>query len=350
MSQPSAVAGARTPAFGEAFTAHMVTARWTADRGWHAPRLRPFEQLSISPAMVGLHYGQVAFEGLKAHRGVHGSLALFRPGEHARRFQQSARRLAMPELPEELFLAAARDLVRADGDQLPADPGLSLYLRPVLFATEPCLAVRPAREYLFVLIAFVTAGFFGPRPEPVSVMVSRTHSRAVPGGTGHAKVAGNYAPAYLEQLRAEQAGCQQVVWLDAVEHRWVEELGAMNIFFVRGQGPGAQVVTPSLTGTLLPGITRDSLLTLAADLGYQPAQERVSLDQWWSECRSGVITETFACGTAAVVTPVGRVRDEQGDWTIGDGTAGPVTLALRDALVDVHTGLSADPHGWMSPA
>ncbi|MFJ1767383.1 branched-chain amino acid aminotransferase [Amycolatopsis sp. NPDC088138] len=348
MNRPSTVPETGIPGFGEAFTDHMVTLSWAADTGWTTPKVRPYGDLTVNPAMVGLHYGQVVFEGLKAHRQTDGSIALFRPGMHAHRFQRSARRLAMPELPEDLFRRAAEDLVREDGHHLPDDPALSLYLRPVLFAAEPCLALRPAREYQFVLLAFVTGGFFGTRPEPVPVMVSRRYSRAAPGGTGHAKSAGNYAASYLAQLEAEAAGCKQVVWLDAAERRWVEELGATNLFFVRGSGPDATVVTPTLTGTLLPGITRDSLLVLATDLGYAPAEERVSLDQWRTECRSGVMTESFACGTAAVVTPVGRVHDEEGDWTVGNGEPGDVTVALRDALVAIQRGQAPDLHHWMS--
>jgi branched-chain amino acid aminotransferase len=347
MSQTQAAT--RVPGFGEAFTDHMVTAGWTADDGWQRPRLRPYGNLPMDPAMVGLHYGQAVFEGLKAHRQADGSLAVFRPDRHARRFQQSAARLAMPEPPAELFLEMVRDLVRADGARLPDNPAVSLYLRPVLFASEACLALRPAREYQLAMIAFVTGGFFGDEPKPLSVMVSREYSRAAPGGTGQAKSAGNYAAAYLAQSRAEEAGCQQVVWLDAVEQRWVEELGATNIFFVRGHGAAAQVVTPELTGTLLPGITRDSLLTLAEELGHAPSEERVSVDQWRTESRSGVITESFACGTAAVVTPIGQVHDGGDDWTIGEGTAGPITLALRDALVAVQQGRAPDPHGWLYP-
>ncbi len=377
---------ADVPGFGEVFTSHMMTMTWHADTGWHGLKLQPYGTLPMDPAMVGLHYGQAIFEGLKAHRQVDGSIALFRPELHAQRFQSSARRLAMPELPQDLFLEAVETLVRADAAELPDNPEVSLYLRPLMFASEASLALRPAREYLFVLLAFVTGGFFGSQPGPLSVMVSHRYSRAAYGGTGAAKFAGNYAAAYLAQLEAEEAGCQQVVWLDATERRWIEELGATNIFFVRGSGTGTQVSTPELTGTLLAGVTRQTILTLAADLGYQPVQERTSLDQWRAESASGLITESFACGTAAVVTPIGHVHDPGtdpnptsptsesggssepggspsgrpggssepggrpgGGWTIGDGKAGPVTLALRDAIVDLHQGRAPDPHHWMHP-
>ncbi|HET9894002.1 MAG TPA: branched-chain amino acid aminotransferase [Streptosporangiaceae bacterium] len=337
----------KIPGFGEAFTSHMMTMAWNADAGWHGLKLLPYGNLPMNPAMVTLHYGQAIFEGLKAHRQADGSIALFRPDKHALRFQLSAQRVAMPQLPADVFLEAVETMVRADGPELPDDPALSLYLRPFMFASEATLAVRPAREYLFAVIACVTGGFFGSQSKPLSVMVSHRYSRAAPGGTGAAKFAGNYAASYAAQLEAAEAGCQQVVWLDAVEYQWIEELGATNIFFVRGHGQGARVLTPELTGTLLSGVTRDSILTLAAELGYLPSEERLSVDQWREQSRSGVITESFACGTAAVVTPIGHVRDPGGDWTIGDGTPGPVTLALHDALVSVHRGRAADRHHWM---
>ncbi|MFJ9927485.1 branched-chain amino acid aminotransferase [Streptomyces misionensis] len=335
--------------FGERFTDHMVLLEWTAEHGWAGrPRLLPHGDLAFSPAMAGLHYGQVVFEGLKAHRRADGTLATFRPDAHAHRFRQSARRLAMPELPEELFLEAVDAYVGADGAALPTDdPTLSLYLRPVLFASEPCLALRPARAFTFLLLGFVTSGFFSDRPDPVSVLVSREFSRAAPGGTGQAKCAGNYAGAFLAQRAAADAGCHQVVWLDPVERRWVEEMGGMNLFFVRGTGPTAEVVTPPLTGTLLPGVTRDSLLTLAARRGYTVREERVSVEQWRAQSASGLVTETFACGTAALVTPVGEVCDGTDRWTIGGGKPGSLTLEMRDALSDLHQGRVSDPHGWL---
>ncbi|HEX8096132.1 branched-chain amino acid aminotransferase, partial [Jatrophihabitans sp.] len=317
---------------------------------WHQPEFSRLQNLSIHPGMVGLHYGQVAFEGLKAHRRADGSMVVFRPHEHARRFQTSTRRLAMPELPTEIFMGAVDQLVAADHERLSDDPAHSLYLRPLMFATDPHLMLRPAENYRFLLMAFVAAGFFGDRVDGVSVLISRDYCRAIPGGTGDVKVAGNYAPSYLAQRQAQEAGCQQVVWLDAVERRWVEEMGGMNLFFVRDTGAGSEIVTPELTGSLLPGITRDTLLALAERLGYRTREERISVRQWQQESAEGRITEVFACGTAAVITPVSAVRDPvDGDWTIGDGQPGPVTLALRRALMDLHHGLIADPDGWLHP-
>ncbi|WP_406447276.1 branched-chain amino acid aminotransferase [Streptomyces sp. NBC_00876] len=333
-------------AFGETFTDHMVTAAWTVDHGWEPGTLEPRGPLSMDPAMVGLHYGQVVFEGLKAHRQADGTVGVFRPADHALRFQRSARRLAMPELPVETFLRAVDDLVSADAGLLPDDPALSLYLRPVLYASEPVLALRPARQYRFVLIAFLTGGFFADRPDPVSVWISRDQSRAAPGGTGDVKCAGNYAPGYLAQQQAALAGCHQVIWLDPAERRWVEEMGGMNIFFVRGTGTDARVVTPPRSGTILPGVTRDSVFGLAERLGLRTGEERLSVDEWREGCRSGELTEAFACGTAAGITPIGTVHDDD-RWSVGTGEPGPVTLALRDALTAAQQGRTPDLAHWI---
>ncbi len=342
-------APARVPGFGEAFTDHMVTAAWDDDSGWCDVRLQPRTDLPMDPAMVGLHYGQVIFEGLKAFRCTDGSVALFRPREHALRFQRSARRMSMPELPVDTFVAAGEGLVAADTHLLPDDPALSLYLRPVQYASEPCLALRPAREYRLLLIAFVTGGFFDGQLDPVTVWISREYARAIPGGTGGVKVAGNYAPTYLVQQRAAEEGCHQVVWLDPVTHGRVQEMGGMNLFFVRGRGSEVELVTPPVSDTVLPGVTRSSLLTLAGRMGWPACEAEISVDQWREEVEQGLITEVFACGTAAGVTPVGAVRDGEAHWTVGDGTLGPVTAALREALVDIQQGRAPDPDGWRHP-
>ncbi|WP_018802283.1 branched-chain amino acid aminotransferase [Salinispora arenicola] len=338
-----------TAEHGELLTEHLVGATWDERRGWSATTAEPYRDLSLDPATIGLHYGQVIFEGLKAHRRADDRLAIFRPGEHARRFQRSARRLCMPELPVGTFLSSLRDLVRLDGHLLSDDPGLSLYLRPLMFGTDRSLMLRPSRGYRYLLMAFIAGGFFGDAVAPVSVMVNRDYPRAFPGGTGDVKCAANYAPSFAAQRQAQQFGCDQVVWLDATSGQLVEELGGMNLFFVRRTGTDVELVTPQLTGTLLPGVTRDALLKLGRRLGYRTSEEPMPIDQWRAECRSGRITETFACGTAAVVTPVGRVRDRDGDWNIGDGGTGPVTTRMRETLVDLHHGRAADPDAWMEP-
>jgi branched-chain amino acid aminotransferase len=337
------------PGFGRFFTDHMVTIAWDAGQGWHDAQLVPYAPLSMDPAAMVLHYGQAIFEGLKAYRQPDGGIATFRPEENARRFQRSARRLAMPELTEELFLASIHALVAQDQEWVPSGAEKSLYLRPLMFATEVGLGVRPSSSYLFVLIASPAGAYFPRGLKPVTVWLSEEYSRAAPGGTGEAKCAGNYAASLIAQAQASDQGCDQVVWLDAVEHRWVEEMGGMNLYFVRRSGDSAAIVTPTLTGTLLAGVTRDSLLTLAGDLGYVASAARISVDEWREGNASGEITEVFACGTAAVITPVRAVKSASHEWTIGDGGPGPVTARLRQALLEIQTGVAPDAHGWVHP-
>jgi branched-chain amino acid aminotransferase len=337
-----------SPGFGEVFTDHMVTLRWTADQGWHDGAVRPYGPLMLEPATAVFHYAQEIFEGLKAYRQSGGPIVAFRPQANAARFNRSAARLAMPELPETAFLRSIELLVSQDRDWVPAAEGHSLYLRPFMIATQRGLGVnRPSQEYLYTVIASPAAAYFKGGIRPVSVWLSHEYTRAAPGGTGEAKCGGNYAAAFAGQLQATASGCDQVVWLDAVEHRWVEEMGGMNLFFVYGSGAQARIMTPALTGTMLPGITRDSLLTLGPDLGIRAEEGKISADQWQAECASGELTEVFACGTAAVITPVGTVKSANGEWTIGDGTPGPVTMRLREELVGIQYGQRPDPHGWV---
>ncbi|MFD0021478.1 branched-chain amino acid aminotransferase [Streptomyces sp. NPDC058382] len=334
------------PGFGRYFTDHMVTIKWTEGRGWHDAQLVPYAPLSIDPANMTLHYGQEIFEGLKAYRRPDGSVATFRPEANAERFRSSARRLAMPELPVETFVEACDALVQQDRAWVPEHGGEeSLYLRPFMIATEVGLGVRPANEYLFLVIASPAGAYFPGGVKPVSIWLSEDRVRAVPGGMGDAKTGGNYAASLLAQAEAAAKGCDQVAYLDAVEHKWVEELGGMNLYFVYGD----RIVTPTLTGSLLAGITRDSLLRLAQDLGYEAEESRVSIGQWRDDSASGELTEVFACGTAAVITPVGIVKSASGEWTQGDGTPGPVTLKLRERLLDIQRGTAEDTHGWMHP-
>jgi branched-chain amino acid aminotransferase len=337
------------PGFGRYFTDHMVTIAWTEDAGWHDAKLVPYAPIPMDPATNVLHYGQAIFEGLKAYRQADGSIATFRPEANARRFQRSAARLAMPELPEELFLASIEALVDQDRAYVPDDAEESLYLRPFMVSTEVGLGVRPANSYLYVLIASPVGAYFKGGVKPVSVWLSTEYVRAAPGGTGEAKFAGNYAASLIAQAQAAERGCDQVVWLDAHEHRWVEEMGGMNLFFVYGEGENARVVTPELSGSLLAGVTRDSLLTVAKDLGLGADEGRINVDDWREGNASGEITEVFACGTAAVITPVGTVKSAQHSWTVGDGQPGEVTMRLRHALLDIQTGRAQDAHGWMHP-
>lgn len=332
--------------FGSGFTEHMVTLRHTEEQGWGDGRLQPYQSLTLDPATVGLHYGQVIFEGLKAYRTEDGRVAAFRPHAHGDRFRASAARLLMPELPTDTFVHAVEELVRADADWVPQDPHRSLYLRPLMFASEASLALRPALEYSFLMLAFVTEQFFGSS-RAIKVWISEEYVRAVTGGTGAAKYAGNYAASYAAQAQAAEHGCDQVVWLDAHEHCWVEELGGMNVFFVEGAGSSARLVTPPLTGTILSGVTRDSILTLAQGVGLAVEERPVSVTDWHEGCRTSHITEVFACGTAAQITAVGTAMSTAKTWQIGTGEPGPVTVMLSDALTQIERGGTPTPDGWM---
>ena len=335
------------PGFGRIFTEHMVQIDWSSASGWHDARLKPYAPLQLNPGTSILHYGQGVFEGLKAFHQSGGGVAVFRPDAHAARFQRSARRLALPELPLAAFVEAIDLLLEVDGAWVPSAPEHSLYLRPFMFATEVTLSVHSSTEVTFFLIASPSGSYFPGGVKPVTVWLSEDFSRAAPGGTGSAKTGGNYAGGLLAQAQAAEKGCDQVVWLDSHEHRWVEEMGGMNLCFVFGRGKDARLMTPALTGTLLPGVTRDALLTLARDLGFKAEEGRISTDEWRSGCADGTLTEAFACGTAAVITPVGAVKSAHGSWTVGDGGPGELSMRLRQALVDVQRGVAADPHGWM---
>jgi branched-chain amino acid aminotransferase len=336
------------PGFGRYFTDHMVTAEWNSDLGWHDAQLRPYGPLLMDPATNSLHYGQAIFEGLKAYRHPDASIQTFRPFENAQRFARSARRLAMAELPAEIFIASLEVLVQADQDWVPHGREHSLYLRPFMISSEIGLGVRPANAYKYVLIASPAGAYFAGGVAPVSVWISDDYVRAAPGGTGEAKCAGNYAASLLAQAEASAHGCDQVVWLDAIGREKIEEMGGMNLYFVYGEGDSTRIMTPKLTGTLLPGVTRDSLLTVASDLGIAVTEGEITVTELRDGCKSGAITEVFACGTAAVITPVGKVKTrDQGEFTVGSGDSGPVTLLLRETLLDIQTGSASDPHNWM---
>jgi len=337
------------PPFGQHHTDHMVSIDYTDGRGWHDARVLPYGPIELDPSAIVLHYAQEVFEGLKAYRWADGSIVSFRPEANAARLRSSARRLAIPELPEELFIESLRQLIAVDGAWVPPAGGEeSLYLRPFVFATEPGLGVRPAKQYRYLVIASPAGAYFPRGIKPVSVWLSTEYVRAAPGGTGAAKFGGNYAASLLAQAEAAANGCDQVVWLDAVERRFVEEMGGMNLFFVFGSGGSARLVTPELTGTLLPGITRDSLLQLATDAGFAVEERKIDVDEWQKKTAAGEITEVFACGTAAVITPVSSVKHADGEFTIADGEPGEVTMALRDTLTGIQRGTFSDTHGWMA--
>ncbi|WP_433007851.1 branched-chain amino acid aminotransferase [Kribbella sp. CA-294648] len=356
LSAAPATAEARTavlakPGFGQSFTDHMVLASWTSERGWHDQKVTAYAPLKVSPAAAVLHYAQEIFEGLKAYRHEDGSVWAFRPEANAARFTRSAQRLALPQVPEDAFVAALRALVTVDEVWVPpAGSGeTSLYLRPYMIATEPALSVRPAQEVLFGVIASPAGAYFDTGPKPVSIWLSSTSIRATPGGTGAAKCGGNYAASLAALAEAVANGCDQVAYLDAVERRWIEESGSMNIFFVYADG---RIATPELSGSILEGVTRGSVLELAADLGHKVVETRISADDWRDGVRSGDIAEVFASGTAAVITPIGRLAWEGGEVVIGDHAVnhgvGPVTATLRKSLLDLQHGRSPDPHHWLT--
>jgi branched-chain amino acid aminotransferase len=333
--------------FGRLFSEHMVTLRYRSESGWGQGRLEPYAPISLDPAASVLHYGQAIFEGFKAYRQHDGGIATFRPEANAQRFNSSARRLAMPELPVATFVAAADVLVQNEREWVPPGVGESLYLRPLMIATEAALGVRPAKEYLFLLFGSPSGAYFPQGVKPLSVWLCKDFVRAAPGGTGEAKCAGNYAASLIAQQRALEQGCQQVIWLDACERRFIEEMGGMNLFFVYQRGGLTRLVTPQLTGSLLPGITRDSILKLAAELGYAVDEATISVEDWERDLASGELSEVFACGTAAVITPVGSVKFEGGSWDIHGGETGPVALRIREKLLAIQHGLEPDAHGWM---
>ncbi|MDN6179404.1 MAG: branched-chain amino acid aminotransferase [Halomonas subglaciescola] len=339
----------KAPGFGIHFSDHMVHIRWTLDAGWHAHGVRPYGPLTLDPAAAVLHYGQEIFEGVKAYRHADGSVWTFRPEKNAERFRKSARRLALPELSDDDFIGALKALLAQDHGWVPtpadAADECSLYLRPFMIATEAFLGVRPSHEVDFYVIASPAAAYFKGGVEPVSIWLSRHLKRAAPGGTGFAKCGGNYAASLAAQQQAEAQGCSQVAFLDAAENRWIEELGGMNLFFVFSDG---RLVTPRLTDTILEGVTRDSVLTLAKDEGLTPEERPISLEEWRAGAESGEITEVFACGTAAVITPVSELVTEDERIRLSAGSDNAVAKRLRRKLLDLQYGRSEDTHGWLT--
>jgi branched-chain amino acid aminotransferase len=330
------------PGFGKFYTDHMVTVRWTPATGWHDARVRPYRPLELDPAAHIFHYGQSIFEGFKAYSQPDGSIATFRPDANGARFQRSAERLALPELPVADFVHAADVLIRQDAAWVPTHGEASLYIRPFMIATEVGLGVRPAQDVTFLIIASPAGPYFASGSNQVAIWLSEDYTRAAPGGTGAAKCGGNYAASLVAQQEAIQNSCEQVLFLDAVERRWVEELGGMNLWLVYDDG---RIVTPELTGTILEGVTRDAIKVIAAELGRDVEERRVDIDEWRKGVDTGEITEVFACGTAAVIASIGDLRWHGGQVTLPEAT--PVASAIRTALVDLQHGRRPDPHNWL---
>ena len=331
------------PGFGQHFTDHMFAVEWTPAEGWHNARVTPYAPLSLDPATAVLHYAQEIFEGLKAYRHADGTVWTFRPEENAARMQRSSKRLALPVLPVEDFVASVDALVGVDERWVPEPAGeKSLYIRPFMFASETFLGVRPSQHVTYLVIASPAGAYFSTGVRPVSIWLSEDYTRAGRGGMGASKTGGNYAISLVALQEAIGEGCEQVVFLDATDRTYVEELGGMNLYFVYDDGT---IVTPELSGTILEGITRDSIIELCGKLGHSVEERRVSIDEWRDGVSSGRITEVFACGTAAVVTPVGRLKWRDGE--VGGGETGPVTSTVRSALVAIQYGRAEDAFGWM---
>jgi branched-chain amino acid aminotransferase len=332
------------PGFGTHFTDHMFVAEWTPERGWHDARVTAYAPLTLDPATAVLHYAQEIFEGMKAYRHDDGSVWTFRPEENAARMVRSARRLALPELPVGDFVASVDALVQTDRRWVPDPAGeKSLYVRPFMFASETFLGVRPAQHVTYMVIASPAGAYFAKGIKPVSIWLSEDYTRAGVGGMGAAKTGGNYASSLVAQQEAIEHGCDQVAFLDAADRRWVEELGGMNLYFVHDDNT---IVTPELSGTILEGITRSSIIELCRQQGWKVEERKFSVDEWRDGVRDGRITEVFACGTAAVVTPVGTLKWRGGEVSSGE-EAGPVTQQVRRALVDIQYGRAEDTFGWM---
>jgi branched-chain amino acid aminotransferase len=333
------------PGFGKFFTDHMVEVTWTAERGWHDAVIKPYGPLLIDPASAVLHYAQEIFEGLKAYRHPDGSIWTFRPDANARRFAASARRLALPELPPSDFVAVLDLLVSTDAEWVPSGGEKSLYLRPFMYGSEAFIGVRPSNEVKFLAIASPAGPYFASGVKPVSIWLSEEYTRAAVGGTGAAKCGGNYAASLVAQQEAIANGCEQVAFLDAVERRWIEELGGMNLWFVQDDGT---IVTPELTGTILEGITRDTIIALAGSMGHKIEERKIDIEEWRTGVESGRFVEVFACGTAAVITPVGSLKWRGGEIVMAkEGDATPVASEIRSRLLDIQYGRADDPHGWM---
>ena len=329
--------------FGKIFTDRMFIAEWKVGQGWVDARIEPYAPFSLDPACLVLHYAQEIFEGLKAYKWEDGSIALFRPEMNARRFNLSAERMCMPEVPEELFLEGIAELVKLEADWIPSSAGTSLYIRPTMIAVEAMLGVKPSDHFYFYVILSPVGAYYAGGFNPVKIMVEDRYVRAVAGGTGEAKTGGNYASSLKAGLEAKKKGFDQVLWLDGMERRYIEEVGAMNMFFAYGNS----VVTAPLEGSILNGVTRNSVINLAGDIGFTVEERKVDIDTIMADILSGKITEAFGSGTAAVITPVGALCYKEQNISIGSGGVGTLTRKLYDTLTGIQTGHIPDRFGWV---
>lgn len=329
--------------FGQNFTDYMFTVIHDAGKGWHSAEIKPYQALQLDPAASVFHYGQEIFEGQKAYKSAKGDILLFRPEENAKRFNRSMKRMSMPEFPVEDFIAIEEQLLKLEERWIPQQKGAALYLRPTGIAIEPALGVRPANQYMFFIILSPVGPYYSTGFNPVSLYVCTEFSRAGEGGTGAAKAGGNYGGSLAGTCTALNKGYNQVLWLDAKEHRYVEEVGAMNIFFVMDN----KLVTPPLGGTILPGITRQSLLELASRLGIEPVERRLTIEEVIEGIQSGKVTEVFGAGTAAVVSPVGKICYQEKDYVINNNVTGPWAQKFFDTLTGIQYGELEDKHNWV---
>ena len=342
---PAARPDAGSLGFGQYFTDHMFLMDYDAGQGWHDARIVPFAPLTLTPAAAVFHYGAEVFEGLKAYRTADGNVQLFRPIDNMRRMNDSAERIGLPQFDEQDGMQALLALVDLDRDWVPAADGTSLYLRPFLIATDPSLGIHTIEHALFCIIASPSGSYYKEGINPVRIMIETADVRAVRGGTGYAKCGGNYAAANRAGARAEQLGYSQVLWLDGVERKYVEEVGSMNVMFkIAGT-----VVTPKLTGSVLPGITRRSCIQLLQDWGVPVEERLLSVDELMDALQAGTLEEAFGCGTAAVVSPIGELRYGDVQMQVGGGRIGALTQRLYDELTGIQYGRRPDPHGWVCP-
>lgn len=328
--------------FGKIFTDHMFIMEYTNGKGWHDPRIEPYHDLTLSPAAMVFHYGQEMFEGLKAYKGKDGTNYLFRPDMNAKRTNDTNDRLCIPRVPVEDYVQAVKAIVSVDQDWIPTEPGTSLYIRPFIIATEPFLGVDVSETFLFLIILSPSGAYYESGLEPVGIWIEDDYVRAVRGGMGFAKTGGNYAASLAAQVKAHGDGYSQVLWLDGVERKYIEEVGAMNIFFkIDGK-----IVTPMLNGSILPGITRNSVLELCRSWGMDVEERRISVDELLQAQKDGKLEECFGSGTAAVISPVGKLRYKDEVMTIGGGKIGPVSQKLYDTVTGIQLGELEDPFGW----
>ncbi|UCH92392.1 MAG: branched-chain amino acid aminotransferase [Candidatus Aminicenantes bacterium] len=329
--------------FGSLFTDHMFTLEYTREQGWHSPEIKPYQPLMLDPAASVFHYGQEIFEGQKAYKSKQNEILLFRPWENAQRFNRSMSRMSMPEIPEQDFLYYEEELLKLEERWIPTKKGASLYIRPTGIATEPALGVKPSSQYLFFIILSPVGPYYSTGFNPVSLWVSKEYCRAGEGGTGDAKAGGNYGASMAATREAHEKGFNQVLWLDAKEHRFVEEVGAMNIFFIMDN----QLVTPPLTGTILPGITRQSLMEMAPGMEIEPIEKKVTIDEVVEGIESGRVTEVFGSGTAAVISPVGRINYNNKEYVLNNNQTGPWAQKFFDTLTGIQYGEIEDKYNWV---